>query len=249
MTSCHEFRTAYVSAQSCELTLLSELGLKMNHRARPSTRDPAIGTLTYLYDPLCGWCYGATPALEALQARTTITFLATGMFAGEGARTMDAGFAAYAWDNDRRIEALTGQPFSHVYRERILQPGIAFDSTAAALALAAVGLDAPQRVFDAYKAIQHARYVDGRDTSVREEVAAVLDSAGLSAPAKRMRAADPEVLAYAQRQIAHGRRLMAAHGARGVPTLILTAGEEHRILPSQVLYGDRETLLRHVNIA
>ena len=249
MTSCHGVRTAYVSTQSHELNLLSELGLKMNHSARSSTSDPGIGSLTYLYDPLCGWCYGATRALEALQAKTAITFIATGLFAGEGARTMDAGFAAYAWDNDRRIEALTGQPFSHAYRERILQPGIAFDSTAATHALAAVGLDAPRRVFDAYKAIQHARYVDGRDTSVPEEVAAVLDGAGLAAPAKRMLVADAEVLASARRQIALGRRLMAAHGARGVPTLILTTGGEDRILPSQFLYGDRETLLRQVNLA
>ena len=159
---------------------------------------------------------------------------------------MDSGFAAYAWENDRRIEALTGQPFSQIYRDRILQPGIAFDSTAATLALAAVGLDAPGRVFDAYRAIQHARYVDGRDTSVREEVAAVLDGVGLSAPATRMFAAEAELLAAARSQIALGKRLMATYGARGVPTGILSTEQGHRILTSEFLYGDHEALLRQL---
>ena len=33
---------------------------------------------------------------------------------------MDAQFAAYAWANDQRIQQLTGQPFTQVYRDRIL---------------------------------------------------------------------------------------------------------------------------------
>ena len=70
--------------------------------------------VTYLFDPLCGWCYGAGPALERLGqlGDVTLELMPTGLFAGEGARAMDAQFAAYAWQNDERIARLTGQPFS-----------------------------------------------------------------------------------------------------------------------------------------
>lgn len=44
----------------------------------------------------------------------------TGLFAGDGARTMDRGFAEYAWANDQRIQHLTGQPFSETYRQTVL---------------------------------------------------------------------------------------------------------------------------------
>lgn len=71
-------------------------------------------TVTYLFDPLCGWCYGAAPVLGALaqQPGIRVELLPTGLFAGDGARAMDNEFAAYAWSNDQRIERLTGQPFS-----------------------------------------------------------------------------------------------------------------------------------------
>jgi putative protein-disulfide isomerase len=54
--------------------------------------------LTYLYDPLCGWCYGAAPALDKMVKldNLTVELAPTGLFAGEGARPLDERFAAYA---------------------------------------------------------------------------------------------------------------------------------------------------------
>src|SRR5690242_9054966 len=44
--------------------------------------------ITYLFDPLCGWCYGACPVLDrlALLGDATLELMPTGLFAGEGAR-------------------------------------------------------------------------------------------------------------------------------------------------------------------
>lgn len=69
-------------------------------------------TVTYLFDPLCGWCYAAASALKFLQAQegVEVVLAPSGLFAGAGARPMDAQFAAYAWSNDQRIQQLTGQP-------------------------------------------------------------------------------------------------------------------------------------------
>lgn len=79
-------------------------------------------TVTYLFDPLCGWCYAAAPALKFLQAQegVEVVLAPSGLFAGAGARPMDAQFAAYAWSNDQRIQQLTGQPFTQAYRDQIL---------------------------------------------------------------------------------------------------------------------------------
>lgn len=62
-------------------------------------------TIIYLFDPFCGWCYGAMPALSALNNidEIDIELLPTGLFAGESARVMNEEFAAYAWSNDQRI--------------------------------------------------------------------------------------------------------------------------------------------------
>ncbi|MBW8855584.1 MAG: DsbA family protein, partial [Bradyrhizobium sp.] len=44
--------------------------------------------ITYLFDPLCGWCYGASVLLDQLVGRSDfeIALAPTGLFAGDGAR-------------------------------------------------------------------------------------------------------------------------------------------------------------------
>jgi 2-hydroxychromene-2-carboxylate isomerase len=48
--------------------------------------------ITYLFDPLCGWCYGAATLLEQLVTRPdfAVELAPTGLFAGEGARPRTA---------------------------------------------------------------------------------------------------------------------------------------------------------------
>ena len=79
-------------------------------------------SVVYLFDPLCGWCYGASAMLEKLidLPDLEIELAPTGLFAGGGARPMDLDFANYAWTNDQRISRLTGQPFSDAYRRNVL---------------------------------------------------------------------------------------------------------------------------------
>ena len=52
-------------------------------------------TVTYLFDPLCGWCYGASPMIQKLaqQADLKLELAPTGLFAGTNGRVMDAEFA------------------------------------------------------------------------------------------------------------------------------------------------------------
>ncbi|MDO5658433.1 MAG: DsbA family protein [Paracoccus sp. (in: a-proteobacteria)] len=189
--------------------------------------------LTYLFDPLCGWCYAAAPAIRALaDAGLAIDALPTGLFAGEGGRAMDAAFSAYAWENDQRIAALTGQPFSDAYRQNVLKAGGRFDSTAATLAVVAAG----PRGLEALSLLQHARYVDGRDTSDADVVARIIADAGLPPVTDQTRAACHD-------RITHARCLMAQFGARGVPVLILEDGRGARLLPSQMLYDNTTDLV------
>lgn len=113
-------------------------------------------TVTYLFDPLCGWCYGALPVIGALAQHRDIQLelAPTGLFAGSGQR-MDASFAAFAWANDQRIAGLTGQRFTEAYRQNVLgRHGGAFDSSAMTLAITAVAMSDPLRERDVLTALQ-----------------------------------------------------------------------------------------------
>ena len=148
--------------------------------------------LHFLFDPLCGWCYGATPAMSELLdvPGVTVALLPTGLFSGERARSMDDAFATFAWSNDRRIERLTGQRFTEQYRHRVLgNRQQRFDSGPATGALTAVSLTDPGRELEALKALQHARYVDGSDVTSLATLAGLLHASVLKRPPRLSRMA------------------------------------------------------------
>ena len=206
-------------------------------------------TLHYLFDPLCGWCYGASPAISALAGEPGIAveLRPTGLFAGAGARTMDDAFAAYAWTNDQRIQQLTGQRFTDRYRQQVLADRLRpFDSGPAMLALTAVALTDADRELDALRAIQHARYVDGQDVTSTTTLAELLDRLGLAQPAARLANPDAELLAADRARAARGQALMREFGARGVPTLIAESGAKRWQVDAGAGYADPRALIRQL---
>jgi putative protein-disulfide isomerase len=206
---------------------------------------------TYLFDPLCGWCYGASPMLERLlSAGVDVRLLPTGLFSGSGAREMDASFAAYAWSNDQRIERLSGQPFSEDYRSKVLnKPGSLFDSGASTLAITAAGVADDQKRFDALRLIQHARYVTGLDITNMPVLADVLSSGGLGEAAALLMEASDELLAANRQLVAQGQDLFRRHGANGVPALVIERNGRQRLLDASALFSSYDNLMAHLKAA
>lgn len=207
-------------------------------------------TVTYLFDPLCGWCYAAAPALKFLQAQegVEVVLAPTGLFAGAGARPMDAQFAAYAWSNDQRIQQLTGQPFTQAYRDRILGAAEGrFDSGPATLALTAVAHTAPERELDVLHALQRARYVDGSDTGNAQVLADVLTALGLADAAARVVTPDAALHRSVAERVAKAQATLHTVGARGVPQLVVTGqGGALRLIGGDALLGPHDALLAQV---
>lgn len=197
----------------------------------------------YLFDPLCGWCYGASPAVNALAEHYPIQLTPTGLFCRSG-RQMDVDFAEYAWRNDQRIAQLTGQVFSAAYRENVLRSGGDFDSANILLALTAVQTVAPEQELPILTALQTARYVDGRDNADWRVITDVLRSRGLADAVSLAMTADNEHAMLAR--IAFGQQLAQRLGVSGVPQLAVERQEQWSVLPSRLLQGDVRELLAHV---
>lgn len=214
---------------------------------------PQTLRLTYLFDPLCGWCYGAAPVIAALagDAEVSLDLLPTGLFSGAGARTMDDGFAAYAWANDQRIARLTGQVFSDLYRRDVLANRTQmFDSGPASLALTAARESGVANELAALKAIQIARYVDGRDITNLAVLAKTLGQLGLDDAARRVAAPDAALIAMTQSRAATGSAMLRSVHANGVPTLVLDNPDGSRgLIPSAALYANPETLVTRLKAA
>jgi putative protein-disulfide isomerase len=201
---------------------------------------------TYLFDPLCGWCYGAAPTLMKLATHPEfmVKLAPVGLFSGDGARPMDEEFADYAWAHDQRIARLSGQRFTEQYRLKVLGDHTRLlDSGPATLALTAVALTEPARELEALKAIQEARYVSGRDITELAVLASVLETLGLHTAARRISAPDEELLSANRKRVATGRAEMERVGAKGVPALIVGEGATRQLLGGITLYTRIEDLV------
>lgn len=206
-------------------------------------------TLNYLFDPLCGWCYGAggTVADIAALPGVAVRLLPSGLFSGEGARPMDADFAEYAWSNDQRIERLTGQRFTEQYRSDVLgDHRQMFDSGPATVALTAVMLTAPERELEALKAIQQARYVHGLDITQRETLAATLRNLGLAHAADRLAQPDTELLDAHRARVAQAQSLLRQFGMRGVPAFVLEEDGQRQLLHSGAVFSNPQAFVAQV---
>jgi putative protein-disulfide isomerase len=179
-------------------------------------------TLHYIYDPLCGWCYGAAPLVEAARGvrGLTVAFHGGGMLAGPNRRAVTPQWRDYVMPHDRRIAELTGQPFGEPYFGGLLRDTTAvmdseppITAVLAAEALAGRGLDMIHR-------IQRAHYEEGRriaDAPVLRELAAGI---GLSPTAFDVEYAR-QAGAPTQQHIAESRQWLDRVGGRGFPTFAL----------------------------
>ncbi len=204
-------------------------------------------SVTYLFDPLCGWCYGASSVLQRVDAMNdfSLSLSPTGLFADSNSRPMDAGFADFAWSNDLRIGTLTGQPFSEVYQRQVLEDHTRrFDSGPATRALGAVAMTEPSRELEALDAIQRGRYVQGLDITDLEVLARILTGMELSEAASLLLAQEDGLLSHSRERVKVAQGLMAQMGTSGVPALVLGAGKERRLISSNALFGSWEGLLK-----
>lgn len=202
----------------------------------------AIDHLIYLYDPLCGWCYGAMPAIHGLAdlGGCIVEPVPSGLFAAPG-KTLDADMARHIEQADARIAAMSGQRFSELYKRKVLaNPELPFDSTAATEALTAVSQWNVRRELDALHALQRERFVAGRDISDRNVIAQALSkSLGDDAETWLERLAHPALPGLTDKRVARAKKVMKAVGMHGVPALVWPSEQGMRLLPGQWLFGEK----------
>lgn len=122
-------------------------------------------TLLYIFDPLCGWCYGFSPVMEELaeQHAGDVHFevVSGGMVLGERIGPIGE-VAPYIKDAYKRVEQMTGVTFGESFLQDMLEKGEAtFSSWEPSLALSAVKAEYPEQALAFSAALQKAIYRDG----------------------------------------------------------------------------------------
>ncbi len=194
---------------------------------------------TFIFDPLCGWCYGASPVLDRMvEDGFGVELLPVGL--PEEARPIEPDFAELIWGTDRLVAQHTGQPFTRAYRALLNGGSANLDAWPATLAAIAVARTRPDRQIAALHALQIARFVNGRDTGDAAVVETILREIGLRNAADLFAGANPVLVAAAGAAVIRGRRMLAEHGMDSGPAVLLTGSEGSRLLGAKVLIARAE---------
>ncbi len=179
-------------------------------------------TLHYIFDPLCGWCYGAAPLIDAAagSAGVKVVLHGGGMLAGANRRSITAQWRDYVMPHDQRITSLSGQAFGTAYYDGLLRDiGAPLDSAPPTTAILAAEELGGRGVSMAH-CVQRAHYVDGwriAEPAVLQRLAVEqgLDAGAFAATYARL--AGEATL----RHFAESRDLLVRVGGQGFPTLVL----------------------------
>ena len=171
----------------------------------------------FLFDPLCGWCYGAAPTVAKLRAAFPVRFHLhpIGLFYKDSIRPMDAGIAQYIRQADQRLSAMTGQPLGQAYMAKLVVAGAPVLNSAPAIrAILAADAAEPGKGLDLQETLQKARFVEGRDITDAGEIGKIAAEHGISVDKA---ISDTDI----DQRIAASRQLLARTGMNGVPGFIV----------------------------
>jgi putative protein-disulfide isomerase len=186
-------------------------------------------TLHYIYDPLCGWCYGAAPLVKAAREVLNVRPHGGGMMTGPRRQPVTPQLLDFVKPHDAKIAQLSGQRFGKSYLDDLLRDTNAvFDSeppTAAMLAAEAIA----GRGLDMLAQLQIAHYVEGRRIAERAVLIDVAVALGLD-PESFGEALNQQSGEAVQAHFHETRMLMAQVGAQGFPTFVLETREGMQIV-------------------
>jgi len=184
--------------------------------------------LWYFADPMCSWCWGFSPVIEAIRetyrGRMKVALILGGLRPGARTEMMlkERDDMLGHW---HEVHAVSGQPFQFY---GVLVDDFVYDTEPACRAVAAIGQLKPDAVFPLFKAIQTAFFADGRDVTKPRLLADL--AVGLGVGRDEFNAAFQSAQAR-DNTLTHfhlARRL----GVRGFPSLVLQHGDALHFLTS-----------------
>lgn len=195
-----------------------------------------VRQLHYVHDPLCGWCYAIAPLIQAARGALPVKLHGGGLMTGARRQPVTPQLRDYVMPHDRRIAALTGQPFGDAYFDGLLRDaGAVYDSEPPIAALLAAEQLAG-RGADLLARLQTAHYVEGRriaDTGVLVELAAGIGLAREPFTQALAAAGGAAVQVHMQAS----RALLQRLGGQGFPTLALEVDGQFRPIDVNAFLG------------
>jgi putative protein-disulfide isomerase len=197
-------------------------------------------TLYYIYDALCGWCYGFSPVMKKLhenyQSQIEFRVVSGGMVLGERSGPIGR-VAPYIKEAYKRVEEMTGVVFGEAFLAELDKGEMIFSSDMPSRALANFRIQYPKRQVEFAHALQSAIYSKGMGPQDDRTYLYLADEMGIK---------DKEFFAAGLRlstsaQLAEDDYREAQHfQANGYPTVIVQHNDNYYLIARG--YTDYATL-------
>lgn len=119
--------------------------------------------LIYVGDPMCSWCWGFAPEVEALSLEHPVEVVVGGLRPGPAAQPLEENLTSFLRTHWVEIGEKTGQPFDTSFLDE--NPGWLYDTEPAAIAVALMRAMNKPQTLDYFTTIQHGFYAEGRDVT------------------------------------------------------------------------------------
>jgi putative protein-disulfide isomerase len=201
-------------------------------------------TLIYVYDPLCGWCYGFHPIMQKLEFRfedqLNISVVPGGLAIGEDAQTIEDGYA-YIKDSLSQVEKATGVSFGKNFRLLAEEGSYYYNSEPGCIAQTVVNSLAPSHSLDFAGKMQYALFNDGKSLNEPETFTDIISELGLSTDEFLDRYHSEEM----QQKTRSGFQWVQDQNASAFPTLLLEIGNDTGLMSKG--YRPYDTLESHLH--
>lgn len=240
-----------VSLVNCNPTSAGRAGKQTPAQPKPATHNLMADkpTFFYVYDALCGWCYGFSPVMQNVAAKyegkLAFEVISGGMVTGSRVGPIGQ-VAPYIKSAYKDVERATGTKFGKAFLDGTLEKGTAiFSSLEPALALAVVRSHAPAKALAFAHELQHAIYYDGVAPTDLEALAAYAEKHGIAKADFLTEVKSPLVEAQAIKEF----RTSDSLKVTGFPTTFLMKGQKlHKLSEGYLSQAELERRIEQVLI-
>lgn len=182
--------------------------------------------LVYIMDPMCSWCWGFAPVMDALVEQATAAGVSLRLVAGglrQESQPMDASSRQRIQGYWQTVTQATGQTFDHLGG---LPEGLIYDTEPACRALVAARAVDDALVWPLVRRIHQAFYMERQNVTQARVLLALAQEVGLDGPTF----AEQFDGALVREQTLQDFQWAAGLGIEGFPTVLLESAGPLQLL-------------------
>ena len=184
----------------------------------------------YVYDALCGWCYGFSPVIkkvfEVYKDQADFEVISGGMVIGEREGFPDEQTSKYILGAIPRVEEMTGVKFSDGYKQKLADRTMYQSSLKPSVALAVYKTYHHKEAVLFAAAIQAASFKEGKDLQQDQTYLDLISTTDIDANIFQKQLHNDEFAYAAQQEFKHAQDM----GITGFPALILQKDDQYYLI-------------------